>query len=260
MARIRTLKPEALQHRKVGRLSDRAFRLWIGMITQADDAGRLVCDPEQLRVVAFAYQPRVTATHVEQALEEILQHDLVRWYQVAGVGYVVFPSWAEHQKIDRPTPSKLPAYEGSTSPRRVLDPSRARADRIGSDRIRSDQDHHGSSPSEDPVGVVSPNGRSDWPSPEALVALYNADTPDECPSVTTLSSARRQKARRSLAQFPDLAFWSTAFREIQASPFLRGLRPSPGHERFIADFDWLLAKGKDGTENVVKVAEGKYRG
>ena len=47
--------------------------------------------------------------------------------------------------------------------------------------------------------------------------------------------------------------------EIRQSAFLCGLKPSPGHEHFRADFDWLLTKGKDGTENVVKVYEGRFR-
>jgi hypothetical protein len=69
--RIRTLKPEALQHRKVGRLNDRQFRLWVGMLTQADDEGRLVADAEQLRLQVFGYHPRVTARDVDAALDAL---------------------------------------------------------------------------------------------------------------------------------------------------------------------------------------------
>lgn len=103
------------------------------------------------------------------------------------------------------------------------------------------------------------NNGSDWGTPESLVALYNEATPGECPSVEWLSPARRDKARRYLSIFPDQAFWTQAFREIHASRFLRGLIKRDGHASFVADFDWLLTKGKDGTENVVKVSEGKYR-
>src|SRR6266478_4836569 len=58
--RIRSLKPEALQHRKVGRLSDRSFRLWLGLITQADDEGRMIWDPAQFRLLVFGYQEITT--------------------------------------------------------------------------------------------------------------------------------------------------------------------------------------------------------
>jgi hypothetical protein len=92
-----------------------------------------------------------------------------------------------------------------------------------------------------------------------LVELYNRFVPDGHPRVTRLSPARRDKARKYLALFPDQKFWIRAMSEIRLSPFLRGLRNGPGHGTFKADFDWLLARGKDGTENVVKVAEGRYR-
>ena len=105
--------------------------------------------------------------------------------------------------------------------------------------------------------AASVNG---WGSPEALVALYNAQTPDECPAVQTLSPKRRDKARRYLAQFPSETFWADVMAQVCASPFLRGQRKRPGHEGFVADFDWLLTTGKDGSENCVKVKEGRYRG
>jgi len=98
-----------------------------------------------------------------------------------------------------------------------------------------------------------------WPSPEALVALYHVCVPQEHPRVRELSEGRRKKAQAYLKQFPDRQFWVEAFGEIRKSAFLGGRRSGPGHEHFRADFDWLLTKGKDGTENIVKVAEGRYR-
>ncbi len=98
-----------------------------------------------------------------------------------------------------------------------------------------------------------------WGTPAALVALYHELAPPELPRVTRLSPARREKAKRSLREFPDEEFWRRVFGELAHSKLLRGLRPNPGHENFRGDFDWLLTKGKDGTENAVKVAEGKYR-
>lgn len=108
MARIRTLKPEAPQHRKVGRLSIHARWLWATMITQADDEGRLVADTGQLRAWAFAYDVEITLEQVDLWLHEIAQTHLVRLYCVRAVRYAYFPSWKDHQKIDRPTLSKLP--------------------------------------------------------------------------------------------------------------------------------------------------------
>ena len=124
MARIRTIKPDAPQHRKVGKLTDRAFRLWVVMLTQADDEGRLVADPDQLRLLAFGYQPKTLTEHVVSALGELTEASLIRLYVSEGTQYADFPSWSDHQRINRPTPSKLPAYESSLSTHGGLTPDR----------------------------------------------------------------------------------------------------------------------------------------
>jgi DNA-binding MarR family transcriptional regulator len=95
--------------------------------------------------------------------------------------------------------------------------------------------------------------------PEGLVELFNAETPETHPKVTKLTQARRQKAQKALRQFPDAGFWHTVCAEISQSAFLLGLKASRDHPGFRGDFDWLLTKGQDGTENCVKVFEGKYR-
>lgn len=136
MPRIRTIKPEALQHRKVGKLSDRAFRLWVAMLTQSDDEGRLVCDADQLRLIALGYFPRQGRSKVEAAIQEVAASGLVQLYTVNGTRYANFPSWKDHQRIDRPSKSKLPPPpfdESSTNPQRVLD---ERSTGIGSERIK----------------------------------------------------------------------------------------------------------------------------
>jgi hypothetical protein len=138
MARIRSFKPEAPQHRKVGRLSICARWLWFVMVTQADDDGRLVADPGQFRLLAFGYDRAVKDQSVQAWLEEIAATGLLRLYSVAGVQYADFPSWDEHQRISHKTPSKLPPYQDSGELRKIPEDSglaRAR----GSDRIRSDR-------------------------------------------------------------------------------------------------------------------------
>jgi hypothetical protein len=137
MPRIRSLKPEHRQHRKVGGLDHATYRLWVGMICEADDEGRLVAEPEQLRVLIFGYHPTITAETVSDLLAGLQQTGLVRCYSVRNVPYLYFPSWNEHQKIDRPKPSKLPVppqLRSTTRRRSIVEPSSS--DRGGS---RSDQ-------------------------------------------------------------------------------------------------------------------------
>ena len=98
-----------------------------------------------------------------------------------------------------------------------------------------------------------------WPHPELLIELYNSKTSDDFPAVEKTSAGRLRKAREYLKQFPETQFWEEVFAELNQSNFLRGLQNGNGHASFRANFDWLLTKGKDGTENVVKVYEGRYR-
>ena len=110
MPRIRTLKPEHRQHRKVGPLSHMDYRLWVGMILEADDDGRLVCDPPQLAALIFGYHHEVTPRLIEDSLNTLARLGLIRMYAHNGTRYADFPSWSDHQRINRPTLSKLPSY------------------------------------------------------------------------------------------------------------------------------------------------------
>lgn len=98
-----------------------------------------------------------------------------------------------------------------------------------------------------------------WPHAELLIKKYNDETPEQLPAVEKITPARLKKAREYLRIFPQELFWTEAFQEISKSDFLLGRKNGTGHETFKANFDWLLSKGKDGTENIVKVFEGRYR-
>ena len=107
--------------------------------------------------------------------------------------------------------------------------------------------------------VGSEEGESEgekWGTPRALIALYNEQTPEECPMVKTMSAGRVAKAKKYLKALPSKDFWESVFSEVHKSKFLRGLQDGG---RVVFDFDWMLTVGKDGTENAVKTAEGKYQ-
>ena len=108
-------------------------------------------------------------------------------------------------------------------------------------------------------GGLGETKAAEWPCPKLLIEKYNTETPNELSAVEKITPARIAKANTYLKIFPQVEFWTETFAEIHKSQFLRGLRSSNGHGSFKADFDWLLTKGKDGTENAAKVWEGKYR-
>ncbi len=105
MARIRTIKPEFWTDEKVVELSFPARLLFIGLWNFADDAGRLVHSPKRMKMQIFPSD----SVEIEKLVQELVDQELVEIYTVGKDSILWIPTFLEHQKIDRPTPSKLPA-------------------------------------------------------------------------------------------------------------------------------------------------------
>jgi hypothetical protein len=107
--RIRTIKPEHRQHRKIGPLGDMTYRVWVGLILESDDEGRFVSEPPQLWAAILPYR-RFKGRDMSRALRQLHDLGLIQLDEVGGVQYGCFPSWSEHQRIHKHhfTPSKLP--------------------------------------------------------------------------------------------------------------------------------------------------------
>lgn len=106
--RIRTIKPECWQDEAVGSLSHMERLLWIGLITMADDEGRLRAPVTAINGHVFPWDD-LANTRVKKALDAIEAAGLIVQYEHDGKPYAAFPKWGDHQKIDRATSSKLPA-------------------------------------------------------------------------------------------------------------------------------------------------------
>lgn len=119
MARIRTIKPEFPHSETLGRVSRDARLLFVNLFTIADDAGRARASSRLLASLLYPFDD--DAAHlIDGWLNELSNVGAVRIYDVDGTAYLDIPKWLEHQKIDRPSPSRLPEY--SAKPR---EPSRA---------------------------------------------------------------------------------------------------------------------------------------
>lgn len=113
MARIRTIKPEFPQSESMGRVSRDARLLFIMMWTIADDAGRLRAASRMLASLLFPFDDDAPAL-IEGWLAELEDEGCIRRYVSGGTTYAEIVKWLEHQKIDRPSKSRLPAFdEGS---------------------------------------------------------------------------------------------------------------------------------------------------
>lgn len=110
VGRIRTIKPEFPQSESVGRLTRDARLLFIQLWTQADDSGRLRGASRMLASLLYPYDEDAAGL-MEGWLAELELHGHVRRYVVDGNSYIEIIKFLNHQKIDKPTASKLPPFE-----------------------------------------------------------------------------------------------------------------------------------------------------
>lgn len=106
MARIRTIKPEFPQSESMGRCSRDARLCFVMLWTIADDAGRLRGNSRMLASLLFPYDDDAKKL-IDRWLAELERERCVTRYEVDGDAYLQINEWVKHQKIDRPTPSKI---------------------------------------------------------------------------------------------------------------------------------------------------------
>ena len=106
--RIRTIKPELWADERIGALSRDARVLHVGLVTIADDEGRFRAPTSALLGHIFQYDDDAPR-HLKKWVAEVKTSSMVLFYVVDGVPYGAFRHWAKHQKINRPSPSDLPA-------------------------------------------------------------------------------------------------------------------------------------------------------
>ena len=106
--RIRTLKPEIWADEEFGHLDPWARLLFIGLITMADDEGRLRAPAAAVLGHVFPYDD-IAPKRLSGWLQAIEEANLIVQYEDGRTQYVAITGWNAHQRINRPTPSKLPA-------------------------------------------------------------------------------------------------------------------------------------------------------
>lgn len=116
--RIRTIKPEFWRDPdSTGRWSADLKLFYIGMWMVADDDGRFAWEPDLIAADLFPFE---RGANVKALLEKLVQGGQVVRYEHGGRSYGWLRNFAKHQKINRPTPSRLPppplVNESSVSP------------------------------------------------------------------------------------------------------------------------------------------------
>lgn len=110
MARIRTIKPEFPQSESMGRVGRESRLCFIMLWTICDDAGRTRANSRMLASLLYPYDDDAPKK-ISGWLDELEREGCIRRYVVGADTYLECLNWLKHQKIDRPSTSRLPAFD-----------------------------------------------------------------------------------------------------------------------------------------------------
>lgn len=123
MARIRTIKPEFPESESMGRVSREARFLFIMLWLACDDEGKTRGHSRKLASTLYPYDEDAPKL-IDGWLGELERENVVIRYQVDGATYLKVVAWAKHQKIDKPSKSRLPDPQGDGDKQPIREPSR----------------------------------------------------------------------------------------------------------------------------------------
>jgi len=114
MARIRTLKPEFWQDEKLSMCDALTRLVFVGLISQADDSGRIIDSVKLIDGILFPATDDTCAVALDKlaALRRI-----IRYETSSGQRVIQITGWRKHQKVDRPNPYVLPGPRPEDWPR-----------------------------------------------------------------------------------------------------------------------------------------------
>jgi hypothetical protein len=105
MARIRTIKPEFWADEKLGPLDARTRLVFLGLISHADDAGRLVDNVKQIDGQIFPH----TDESARESLETLAALGrIIRYEGPSGQRLIQVTRWSDHQRVVHASSYVLP--------------------------------------------------------------------------------------------------------------------------------------------------------
>lgn len=129
MARQRMIKPEIWASEQINQLDYFQFKVYIGLVSAADDEGRLKANPALVASyifplsedLALPVKVREAIIQIENVRDDSDGSPLIGLYQIGKVPYIYHPKWHNHQKIPKstksnnclPEPSPDEQYEGN---------------------------------------------------------------------------------------------------------------------------------------------------
>lgn len=252
MARIRSIKPEFPQSETMGKVSRDARLLFVQLWTICDDDGRTRAAPRLLASLLYPYDDDARKL-IAGWLDELEGVAAIRRYVVNGDSYLDIPNWLKHQKIDKPSKSRMPEYvapvvtpaaDTREDSRRLARIREGSTTDLGRDLgVDLDQDREGNG-SGAHIARLTPRPMS----PTDLQDLWNAHRGD-LPKCQSLSDKRKRTCQQRIRERPKADDWVPVIQRMAASDFCCGRTGGT----WIADFDFLLK-----PDTVPRVLEGKY--
>jgi hypothetical protein len=117
MTRIRTIKPEFWTDEKLAPLDPVTRLVFLGLISMADDTGRVIDNLKSIDAFIFPY----TTDSAREALETLSRISRVRrGATTSGQRIIQIVHWTKHQRIDHPTlKACLPEIAGNSEVREI---------------------------------------------------------------------------------------------------------------------------------------------
>jgi len=94
----------------MGRVSRESRLCFILLWTIADDAGRLRGNSRMLASLLYPYDDDAK-NKIDGWLGQLSDEGCIDRYEVDGTSYIQVRKWTDHQKIDKPSQSRLPAFD-----------------------------------------------------------------------------------------------------------------------------------------------------
>lgn len=226
------IDPSIWEDEHFGALSDKAKILFVALISNADDDGRLSANIANLRAIAFRFE-QVSVKRVKDLLKELTTSLCnVKIYSINNREYIQLTKWEEYQqqREDRRKPSKIPPFDPDANDNQVSTTEQTnvglREVKLSKDKLREDKI------------------RDEWNT------FASAHPP--LSTIERISSTRKAHLQQRLEADHFVESFGRLLEAIGESPFLLG----KNDKKWRVSFDWLIIN----DNNYLKVLEGRYKG
>lgn len=246
--RIRTIKPSFWKHEDLSELPAEVHMLAAALLNYADDEGYFNANPKL--VAAECCPLREDSVSPHDALTMLSDIGYIRLFNGTDgklYGHVV--TFLDHQKINRPSPSKIKCLDSGDEPSLRIHGKLSEASLPEGKGREGNKEGKGTV--SDETVVISPC-ENDPPECEAALEAYN-EVAEQVgwPKAQKLTKQRRSSIRQRLRDAGGLEGWQDALAKAKAIPWLSG----QNDRGWKANLDFFLQ-----AKSFTKLMEGAYDG